>query len=126
MLAKHDLRYTAKEVLNHPWMEIDDSHISKLSNINYSSLKAYRGSKKLKKAALTYIASQLSEKEIQNLSGLFERLDTNNDGLLSFEEIKAGIHDFNAKNGKEVQQVLEGIDTDHSGMIDYTGIHYIY
>ena len=62
MLAKHDLRYTAKEVLNHRWMQLDDSHINKLLNINYSSLKAYRGSKKLKKAALTYIASQLSEK----------------------------------------------------------------
>ena len=125
MLAKNDCRYTAKQVLNHPWMHLEDSHINKPLNLNYSSLKTYRSSKKLKKAALSYIASQLSEKEIQNLAKLFEQLDVNNDGMLSFEEIKAGIRDVDAKAGIEVQQVLEGIDTDHSGMIEYNGIYYM-
>lgn len=41
--------------------------------------------------ALTYIASQLSESEIIELGKLFMQLDKNNDGVLTIEEISAGI-----------------------------------
>jgi len=40
--------------------------------------------------------------------------------MLSFDEIKNGLGNLNEKAAKEVQQVLEGIDTDHSGNINYT------
>ena len=58
--------------------------------LNFGSLKNFRNSEKLKKAALTLIASQLSESEIMELAKLFEKLDKNGDGVLSFEEIKEG------------------------------------
>ena len=58
--------------------------------VNFTSLKNFRNSEKLKKVALTFIASQLSESEIAGLAVLFEKLDKNGDGVLTFEEIKAG------------------------------------
>jgi len=45
----------------------------------------------LKKVALTFIASQLSENEISDLGKLFRQLDDNGDGVLTIEEIKAGL-----------------------------------
>jgi len=38
--------------------------------------------------AVTYIASQLSEKDIEKLAGLFKSLDVNHDGYLSLDELE--------------------------------------
>lgn len=35
---------------------------------------------KIKKLAATYIATQLSEKEVENLNTLFKQIDLNHDG----------------------------------------------
>jgi len=120
LLCKPEKRFKAGDILLHKWMHLEDEHLNKPLNLNFASLKSFRTSEKLKKAALTYIASQLSEKEILELSKLFECLDSNGDGMLSFDEIKNGLGNLNEKAAKEVQQVLEGIDTDHSGNINYT------
>ena len=42
----------------------------------------------MKTLAVTYIASQLSDKEIEKLSALFRKIDLNHDGFLSVEEIQ--------------------------------------
>jgi len=97
-----------------------DEGASKPLPLNFGSLKSFRNSEKLKKAALTYIASQMSEIEISGLSKLFEALDKNGDGVLTFEEIKGGLSGLNEKTAKEVQTVLDSIDTDQSGSINYT------
>ncbi len=55
--------------------------------LNYNSLKAFNTHQKIKKVALTYIASQLSESEIFELGRLFKSIDKNNDGVLTLEEI---------------------------------------
>jgi len=59
--------------------------------LNFATLKNFRNSEKLKKASLTFIASQLSEHEISGLAKLFEKLDKDGNGTLTFEEIKAGL-----------------------------------
>lgn len=38
---------------------------------------------KIKKLAATYIATQLSEKEVENLGALFRQIDLNHDGEIS-------------------------------------------
>jgi len=53
-------------------------------------MKNFTHHQKLKKVALTFIASQLSESEIIELGSLFKSLDKNNDGTLSIDEIKKG------------------------------------
>jgi len=120
LLVKPEKRYKAGEILQHPWMLEKDEGASKPLPLNFGSLKSFRNSEKLKKAALTYIASQMSEIEISGLSKLFEALDKNGDGVLTFEEIKGGLSGLNEKTAKEVQTVLDSIDTDQSGSINYT------
>lgn len=49
------------------------------------------GTEKLKKLALTMIASQCSSKEIQHLKEVFQALDANGDGFLSIGELESGM-----------------------------------
>jgi len=55
----------------------------------------------------------------------FAKLDKNNDGVLSIEEIRNGLNDSGKMNSKEIQDILKSIDTDGSGSINYTGNSYI-
>ena len=78
----------------------------------------------MKKAVLTFIASQLNESEIIQLGKEFAKLDKNNDGVLSLEELKSGLTDSGKMNSKEIKEILNSIDTDGSGNINYTGKSY--
>lgn len=75
---------------------------------------------KMKKLAATFIATQLSEKEIENLGTLFKQIDLNHDGQISIDELKIALKDEkNVPGLKELAQLLESIDTDKNGRINY-------
>ncbi|CAD8207367.1 unnamed protein product [Paramecium pentaurelia] len=119
MLTKPDQRLTAGQVLQHPWLTSAEIPHSILT-LDYKSFKGFSASNKLKKVTLTYIASQLSEVEIQELGKLFKELDQNGDGILTLEEVKKGLHNFQQESWGEVIQILKAIDTDCNGVINYT------
>ena len=45
--------------------------------------------------------------------------------MLTIDEIKDGLNNIQAENLEEVKKVIQMIDTDGSGKIDYTGINLI-
>jgi len=116
-------RYTAEQTLNHEWIK---NKAPKASNISLQSnfvdnLRGFRSQNKLKKAALHIIAGQLNEDQIKGLRDTFMALDGNGDGLLTAAEMKEGL----AKAGLneipgDLQQILQDVDSDGSGVIDYT------
>lgn len=121
MLCKPDKRLKAGEILNHPWMTVKtDKKDDKPLKLNYQVLRNFRSAEKLKKVALTFIASQMSESEIGELASMFHKLDKNGDGVLTFEEMQAGLSEMSDKAAKEIQAVIDSIDTDKSGTINYT------
>lgn len=120
MLCDPDKRFTAKEVLNHTWVEnLAPNSPEVVINLNVDSIKNYTNSNKLKKAVLTFIASRLKEDDIKELKEIFMALDKNKEGTLSLEEIKDGIDKLKNSN-ISAEEIFKSIDTDGSGVINYT------
>jgi len=124
-LIKHMLtdpkdRYSAQEVLNHTWV----NNLAPLStecvlSLNTETLRNYTNTNKLKKAALTFIASRLKDEEVKQLKEIFNALDTNKDGTLTLEEVKNGVAKLDDKD-LDLEELFKSIDTDGSGVINYT------
>lgn len=89
MLIRPEKRLTASQVLEHPWMQKKTDKKS-THTLNLAQLRNFMFHSKLKKAVLTFMASQLSEGEITELGRIFVSLDSNGDGTLTFEELAEG------------------------------------
>ena len=88
-----------------------------ISSKHLSSLKSFSKSAKLKKAALTYLASRSVDRDIQAEMAIFKKLDKNNDGYITLKELKSGMKGI--PNLEEVSRILNSIDTDKNGAINY-------
>merc|ERR1712190_603342 len=96
------------------------ANVSLQSNF-VDNLRGFRSQNKLKKAALHIIAGQLNEDQIKALRDIFMSLDANGDGLLTANEMKEGLAKAGLKDiPADLQQILEDVDSDGSGVIDYT------
>lgn len=114
-------RPTAKKVLEHEWLDINaDKPTGTLQKDLGTNLRKFHGVSKLKKVALTLIAQQLNEKDIEELKNTFHLLDKNRDGTLSMPEIEAGMKQHNVEMPKDFEKTLKAMDTDGSGTVDYT------
>merc|ERR1719159_2342672 len=116
-------RYTAEQALHHTWVK---NKAPKATNVTLQSslvdnLRGFRSQNKLKKAALQVIAGQLGESQIKQLRETFMALDDNGDGLLTAAEMKEGLQKAGLKEiPPDLQQIMEEVDSDGSGVIDYT------
>merc|ERR1712039_663602 len=116
-------RYTAEQTLNHVWIKnkAPKATGAKLQDNFVDNLRGFRSQNKLKKAALQIIANQLNEDQIKALRDTFMSLDGNGDGKLTVNEMKEGIKKSGLKEiPPDLQQIMEDVDSDESGAIDYT------
>jgi calcium-dependent protein kinase len=119
MLVEPSQRLTAEQVLSHIWVAKQAPNSEEcLLLLNIDTLKTYSQSNKFKKAVLTFIASRLNDDEIKTLKDIFICLDQNNDGILTYAEIKQGVAKLNSN--LNVEEIFINLDTDHSGSINYT------
>lgn len=114
-------RLSALDALNHPWMREDGEAPDKPIDIAVlTRMKQFRAMNKLKKVALRVIAENLSEEEIMGLKEMFKSMDTDNNGTITYEELKAGLPKLGTKlSESEVRQLMEAADVDGNGTIDY-------
>jgi len=117
-------RYSAEQALNHVWVKNKAPKANAnaiISPTMMDNLRGFRSQNKLKKAALHVIASQLGECQIKSLRDTFMKLDGNGDGLLTSAEMKQGLTLAGIKDiPQDLQEILETVDSDGSGVIDYT------
>jgi calcium-dependent protein kinase len=76
---------------------------------------------KIKRAIYTFIALRLSDDDTKNLKKIFKIFDDDNNGKISLSEMKDAFIRLNIKDYEnEIENIFNSIDTDKSGMIDYT------
>ncbi|XP_041019662.1 calcium-dependent protein kinase 29-like [Juglans microcarpa x Juglans regia] len=114
-------RITAADALEHPWLKEDGEASDKpIDNVVLSRMKQFRAMNKLKKLALKVIAETLSEEEIKGLKQMFNNMDTDKSGTITFEELKTGLSRLGSKlTEAEIKQLMDAADVDSSGTIDY-------
>ena len=116
-------RLSAREALSHSWIRTAVEHpVNRLhSQRHLDNLESFTCGKSLQKAAFSFIASQLTSKsEREDMLELFKKLDTDSSGTLSRQEIKAGIGFFHQISEAELEKVMNQVDCDRSGEIDYS------
>ncbi|CAI2365375.1 unnamed protein product [Moneuplotes crassus] len=117
LLKPEQERLTPKEALHHPWVKNRDKNID-VPNKHLHRLKSFQKSKKLKKAALTYLASRTTDDDISEEMQIFLKLDKNRDGYITLKELKEGMKEV--ENIDEIAEILKGVDIDNNGAINYT------
>lgn len=97
-----------------------------------SSFKAFHRSEKLQRAAITAVAMQLTDSQMHGLREKFQAIDVNRDGHISREELKQAMTAMSPGAGagegqevpfgniKSIGSVFSSVDTDGSGLIDYS------
>merc|ERR1719253_1680808 len=115
-------RFTVEKALHHTWVErlAPNSGDKQISSSAFSNLKNFRAQNKLKKAALTVIAQELSEDSISELKQMFLSLDQDGDGTITIDEMKEGLAKAGLSANENLLQIMKEVDSDGSGVIDYT------
>ena len=120
MLVPENERYSASQVLAHPWFKIvNEIKLEKL-NFNTQYFKEYMETNEFKKIVMLFIASRLGENEIKDLKEIFKAFDKNNDGQIGYNEFEQGLIQSGDFKEDEIKSYFKAVDTDKNGKIDYT------
>lgn len=113
-------RPSAEELFNHSWLKSATDAEVVLDKAVALNMKKFRFAPKLKKVVLTMIAQNMKDDELGELRKTFQELDKNKDGTLNKKEIVDGLKKHSVPMPDDFNSVLEGLDTDGSGSIDYS------
>ncbi|EZG65535.1 calcium/calmodulin-dependent protein kinase [Gregarina niphandrodes] len=123
LLTRHPKkRITAEQALKHPWLASHSTEqVPRFGVELLEKFRRFQGLSRLKKIALTIMAQHIDEGEIAGLREIFMALDTSGDGVLSVDEIRAGIGRAGFKKlPADLDTMLREVDTSGTGTIDFT------
>ncbi|CAM8912689.1 unnamed protein product [Rhodiola kirilowii] len=122
-MLNHDpkRRLTAQQVLDHPWLQNSKKAPNvPLGDIVMSRLKQFSMMNRFKKKAMRVIADHLSIEEVEVIKEMFKLMDTDNDGKITYEELKAGLRKVGSQLAElEIKMLMEVADVDGNGVLDY-------
>ncbi|CAG9329261.1 unnamed protein product [Blepharisma stoltei] len=115
-------RISALDALNHPWFSISNaSQESKNFEESLKLLAQFNAQSKIEKSIYQYIVSQFSNQcEEKAYIELFRKLDKDHNGILSREELISGCRALGVCEESNVEEILDRIDMNRSGSIDYS------
>ncbi|KAK4485707.1 hypothetical protein RD792_008353 [Penstemon davidsonii] len=114
-------RLTAQQVLDHPWIQnAKKAPNVPLGDIVRARLKQFSVMNRFKKKALRVIAEHLSVEEVEVIRDMFALMDTDNDGKVSYEELKTGLRKVGSQLAEpEIKLLMDVADIDGNGVLDY-------
>ena len=117
-------RPTVRELMSDPWLRLSVKISVEDKGVDRDIMqrfKDFRSKDRLRQAALSFIASQLtSVQETEKLRRKFIEMDENKDGRLSREEISKGFSCLGLSGAVNIDEIMAVCDTDKSGYIDYS------
>lgn len=118
-------RISARAAMQNPWIKacLSNPNLSANDTLALKNISNFRTKQKLQQVVLVYIANNaLSKERLSEMSQTFQHLDKDGDGKISKEELIEAYLQFmsQAKAIKEVEAIMQSIDTNNSGFIDYT------
>eukprot|EP01053_Blabericola_migrator_P011547 Blabericola_migrator_1__11546@NODE_68_length_15625_cov_137_110426_g61_i0_p4_GENE_NODE_68_length_15625_cov_137_110426_g61_i0NODE_68_length_15625_cov_137_110426_g61_i0_p4_ORF_typecomplete_len563_score127_98Pkinase/PF00069_25/5_1e83Pkinase_Tyr/PF07714_17/8_7e53EFhand_7/PF13499_6/7_6e03EFhand_7/PF13499_6/3_8e12EFhand_7/PF13499_6/7_1e16EFhand_1/PF00036_32/0_0015EFhand_1/PF00036_32/0_00016EFhand_1/PF00036_32/1_1e05EFhand_1/PF00036_32/8_5e08EFhand_6/PF13405_6/0_00032EFhand_6/PF13405_6/3_9EFhand_6/PF134 len=131
-------RISAEEALRHKWIrKMADKRDAKVETpVLFNALnnmRKFHASQKLAQAALLFMGSKLTTMdETKELTTIFQKLDTNDDGQLDRKELIEGYTQLMKLKkeeadsltqddiAREVDKILESVDFDKNGYIEYS------
>mmetsp|Transcript_91352 Transcript_91352/g.200132 ORF Transcript_91352/g.200132 Transcript_91352/m.200132 type:complete len:471 (+) Transcript_91352:78-1490(+) len=116
-------RPSAEDLFSHPWLVNSFATTDRLIKFDKNvaaNMRKFRFSSRLKKVVLTMIAQNLKDSDLEELRSVFIALDRNKDGTLSKQELVEGLKKANVPMPDDFGHVLDSLDTDGSGSIDYS------
>ncbi|PNX98173.1 calcium-dependent protein kinase 30-like protein, partial [Trifolium pratense] len=107
--AKHPWLQNAKKASNVPLGDIVRTRLKQFSLMN-----------RFKKRALRVIAQHLSLEEVEIIKDMFTLMDTDKDGRITYEELKAGLRKVGSQLAEpEIKLLMDVADVDGNGVLDY-------
>uniref|UniRef100_A0A0D9VXM0 non-specific serine/threonine protein kinase n=1 Tax=Leersia perrieri TaxID=77586 RepID=A0A0D9VXM0_9ORYZ len=114
-------RPTAQQVLDHPWLHnASRAPNVPLGDVVRARLKQFSLMNRFKKKAMRVIAEHLSVEEVEVIRDMFALMDTDNNGKVTLQELKAGLVKVGSKLAEpEMELLMEAADVDGNGYLDY-------
>lgn len=115
-----DRRPTAVQALAHPWFQV--THTADLSLYKQIGprLEIFHHMSKLKKMAAMVIVDKIQTDEVSKMRTIFEAIDTENQGTITFDELQTAMQDRPSGSGADsLNELFEGLDMDGSHQINY-------
>jgi len=118
LLTNENDRLSAKQALKHDFIKNNiQKSKKKLSKMHLERLKDFSKMTKMRKIICSFLASRVSNEEIEKQLESFIKLDKNKDGYITLKELQKGLGDQYTK--EEILQIMDSVDTDKNGAIDY-------
>lgn len=125
-----DERITAKEALKHPWFQKftrGSLPLKKKKDFDvhglFDKLRKFSAKEKLQQAVIAFLVHHVGTSEmVHDLKEIFQALDTDKNGTLSYDELKEGFNKYYGKNkitDKEFDEIMKTIDKDKNQCIEY-------
>ncbi|CAN8247637.1 unnamed protein product [Cochlearia groenlandica] len=112
-------RLTVQEVLEHPWIQ----NAERAPNVNLgdnvrTKIQQFLLMNRFKKKVLRIVADNLPNEEIAAIVEIFQTMDTDKNGHLTFEELKDGLKKIGqvVPDG-DVKMLMDAADTDGNGTL---------
>ncbi|KAF8733866.1 hypothetical protein HU200_014718 [Digitaria exilis] len=119
MVARPDER--TNERAEHPWLQnARKAPNVPLGDVVRARLQQFSAMNKLKKKAMRVIAEHLSVEEVEVIRDMFALMDTDKDGRVTLQELKAGLRKVGSKLAEpEMELLMEAADVNGNGYLDY-------
>ena len=105
----------------HPWLQnARKAPNVPLGDVVRARLQQFSAMNKLKKKAMRVIAEHLSVEEVEVIRDMFALMDTDKDGRVTLQELKAGLKKVGSKLAEpEMELLMEAADVNGNGYLDY-------